>query len=115
MKKRRNGQRREEINRNSNKPTRSSRNLGSQLWESLVSLDEKWTATIGVCAHKESTLAYLRPLMKFVEFCFHGVLWLIGTLVVFLFSHRVQDIEITVNLFFSKNITIRFMNYGNVS
>lgn len=73
-----------------------------QLWEDFLILDEEMTASMSVCAHKDSACASLRPLMKLIEISFHGVIWLAGTVTAFLISHRVQDIEVIVNLLFGK-------------
>ena len=68
--------------------------------ESVDSLDKKWTAALSICAHDDSPAAKFRPVMKAVEISFHGVLWLAGTVIAFFMTHRVQDIELLVNLFF---------------
>ncbi|KAK7497048.1 hypothetical protein BaRGS_00011784 [Batillaria attramentaria] len=81
-------------------PPKLCRSASTQLWQSILALDQEWTANWSVCANKESTLSKFRPLMKLLEISFHGVLWLTGTVIAFLLAHRVQDIEIVVNLFF---------------
>lgn len=44
--------------------------------------------------------------MKILEISCHGVPWIVGTVLLFLFSHKSEDIEMSVNLFFGK-----FVNY----
>lgn len=40
--------------------------------------------------------------MKALEISLHGVLWLAGTAIAFFMCHRINDIELLVNLFFRK-------------
>lgn len=80
-------------------PGKLRRNASSQLWQTALALDQEWTANCSICANKDSTLAKFRPVMKLLEISFHGILWLVGTLIAFLLAHRVQDVEISVNLF----------------
>ncbi|KAL8621108.1 hypothetical protein ACOMHN_048150 [Nucella lapillus] len=80
--------------------TKVVQNTTWPLWESIVSADKKWTAALSICAHEDSPLAGFRPVMKALEISFHGLLWLGGTVVAFFMTHRVQDIELLVNLFF---------------
>lgn len=80
--------------------TESTRSTRWPLLELAIAQDRKWTAALSICAHEGSSLASLRPLMKAMEISFHGVLWLTGTVVAFFMTHRRQDIEMLVNLFF---------------
>ncbi|XP_076436595.1 polyisoprenoid diphosphate/phosphate phosphohydrolase PLPP6-like [Babylonia areolata] len=79
--------------------TEATQSNSSSLWESIIAEDKKWTSALSICAHEESPLAKFRPVMKALEISFHGLLWLGGTVVAFFMTHRVQDIEVLVNLF----------------
>ncbi|XP_005104957.1 phospholipid phosphatase 6 [Aplysia californica] len=71
------------------------------VWDSFLRLDDQYTKQLALCATRDAPLGYLRPLMKVLEISCHGVPWILGTAVMFLCSHRSQDIEISVNLFFA--------------
>lgn len=74
------------------------------LWHSFLSLDQRFTTHLAVCATKESPLGHLRPVMKLLEISCHGVPWILGALVMFVCSHKLQDVTVSVNLLFGKNI-----------
>ncbi|CAG5135147.1 unnamed protein product [Candidula unifasciata] len=71
------------------------------LWDSFLAVDHRMTCHLAVCATKESTWGNLRPLMKILEISCHGVPWIAGAVLLFLFSHKSEDIEVSVNLFFA--------------
>ncbi|GFR64205.1 phospholipid phosphatase 6 [Elysia marginata] len=68
------------------------------LMDSLVTIDQQLTARMAVCATKESSMGHLRPFMKMLEISCHGVPWILGTLLLFFFSHKPQDVTTSVNL-----------------
>ncbi|KAK3788200.1 hypothetical protein RRG08_016602 [Elysia crispata] len=68
------------------------------LMDSLIAFDQQLTARMAVCATKESSLGHLRPFMKILEISCHGVPWILGSLLLFAFSHKPQDVTVSVNL-----------------
>ncbi|KAK7094779.1 polyisoprenoid diphosphate/phosphate phosphohydrolase PLPP6-like [Littorina saxatilis] len=81
-------------------PTENAQQMKRSPLDSIIALDQKWTAALSVCANEDSPLVKLRPLMKALEISLHGVLWLAGTAIAFFMCHRINDIELLVNLFF---------------
>lgn len=100
MKKRQTENLREQTVTKDNLLTESPQRRRWPLLELVIAQDQKWTAALSICAHEESPLARFRPLMKAMEISFHGLLWLPGTVMAFFMTHRRQDIEMLVNLFF---------------
>ncbi|KAL3871847.1 hypothetical protein ACJMK2_039819 [Sinanodonta woodiana] len=70
----------------------------NNVFDTIFSLDERYTRACSVCAQADSPLGYMRPLMKILEISCHGVPWLLGSLALLLSVHRTEHIEILVNL-----------------
>nr|XP_054770431.1 polyisoprenoid diphosphate/phosphate phosphohydrolase PLPP6-like isoform X1 [Lytechinus pictus] len=56
------------------KPRRRSQ-VSSSWWDVVLQYDQDWTRRWGVCATKDSTSGWLRPVMKGLEISGHGLVW----------------------------------------
>ncbi|KAH3801829.1 polyisoprenoid diphosphate/phosphate phosphohydrolase PLPP6-like [Dreissena polymorpha] len=74
--------------------------MKNSLWKKLVDIDEKCTAICAVCAHENSPLSLLRPVMKLIEVSCHGVPWLLVTTLFLLSVHKAHHVEMLVNLLY---------------
>ena len=64
----------------------------------LIQWDEKITERLAVCSSQSSKWGYARPFMRLLEYSGHGLLWIIGDLVLILILHKVEIQQILMNL-----------------
>ena len=81
----------------------------------IFTWDRNISNTLAVCANEKSSLGFLRPVMKCLEYSCHGIPWIFGNLVVLLSTHRPEVIEDGVNLLvglYHFNLFIHFNKYN---